>query len=141
MLMWYVGGEKSHRPKLKTYVSLTRGGLPPYYRKLIRGGNNPKVVQIVLSVCTLSRMILVPPKGGMRINPSTIHERGFQLGEKCKALCQELADFSFQFLSGYVPAYSQIPLRLGFYFKPMFTSGPNTYKRPSRESKVVREAG
>jgi len=75
----------------------------------------------------------------MRINPTTIHEVGFKPGEKCMALCQELADLGYQFLSGYVPAYRQIPLRLGFYFKPMFTSGPNTYKRPSRESKVVRE--
>lgn len=39
-------------------------------------------------------------------------------------------------LSRYAPAYARIPLSLGFRFKPMFTSGPNTYKRPEKESTV-----
>ncbi|KAL6959005.1 hypothetical protein U1Q18_050036 [Sarracenia purpurea var. burkii] len=40
-------------------------------------------------------------------------------------------------LAAYAPAYREIPLKLGFHFRPMFTSGPNTYKNPVKESTVV----
>ena len=139
MLQWYVGGDRSQRPSMKTYVSLTRSGIPrfipPYYRKILRRRSDPKVIQIVLSVCTLSRLMRVPPKGGLRINPKTIHIPGFKLTEDCWELCRKIVSSSFSVLAAYAPAYKDIPLKLGYSFKPMFSSGPNTYKDPQKESK------
>lgn len=140
LLQWYVGGERSRPPNMKIYVSLTRSGIPrfipPFYRKRIRDKSDPKVIQVVLSVCTLSRMILVPPRGGLRVNPATIHIPKFQLTEACKELCRKFVSSGFSMLSAYAPAYRTIPLKLGYSFKPMFTSGPNTYKDPVKESSV-----
>ncbi|KAL6954283.1 hypothetical protein U1Q18_043932 [Sarracenia purpurea var. burkii] len=82
-------------------------------------------------------MILVPPKGGMKVNPSTIHIPGFQLEQPAKDLCVRLLTSGFSMLAAYAPAYREIPLKLGFHFRPMFTSGPNTYKNPVKESTVV----
>lgn len=144
LLQRYVGGQRTKHPVMKTSVSLTRSGIPriipPFYRKKIRNGNDPAVIQVVLSVCTLSRIMLVPPKGGLRINPATIYIKGFQLSEECKKLCARLVSSGFSFLKGYVPAYSDIPIRLGSRFRPTFSSGPNTYKDPRKES-IIREGG
>jgi hypothetical protein len=139
LLQWYVGGEKDSRPKMKIFVSLTRSGIPriipPFYRKILRRQADPKVIQIILSVCTLSRIILINPKG-LLVNPSTIHIRNFQLSDACKELCKKLVSSGFSMISAYAPAYKEIPLSLGYAFKPMFTSGPNTYKNPLKESSV-----
>lgn len=145
LLMWYVGGDQSVRPKMSTYVSLTRSGIPrfipPAYRKIIRSGSDPRVIQVVLSICALSRIIRVIPKRGLRVNPSTIHIPGFQLGEPAKQLCVKLLTSSWSVLSAYAPAYRKIPLRLGFSFRPTFTSGPNTYKDYRKESSIELRNG
>lgn len=66
-LMWYWGGVPTEKAPMKTFVSLTRSGIPrfipPYYRKIIRRRSNPYVVKLILSICSLSTMIIVSPKG------------------------------------------------------------------------------
>ncbi|CAK9153102.1 unnamed protein product [Ilex paraguariensis] len=125
---------------MTTYVSLTRSGIPrfipPQYRKILRRGDDPRVIRVVLSICALSRLIKVVPKRGLRVNPSTIHIPNFQLGEPAQKLCVKLLTSGFSMLGAYAPAYRKIPLRLGFSFKPMFTSGPNTTKDFRKESSV-----
>jgi len=78
--------------------------------------------------------MLVPPKGGLRVNPKTIHIPGFKLTEECQELCKKIVSSGFSILAAYAPA--DIALKLGYAFKPMFSSGPNTYKDPQKESKL-----
>lgn len=140
MLQWYVGGDRTQRPSMKTYVSLTRSGLPrfipPFYRKRLRKDYDPYVIQVVLSVCTLHRMMRVPPKGGLRIDPTTIHIPGFKLKEEGWDICRWISTKGYTLLARYVPSFPNIPLKMGYSFKPMFSSGPNTYKDPCKESKI-----
>lgn len=116
LLMWYTGGDRAQSPKMKTYVSLTRSGIPriipPMYRKLIRDGKDPLVVKVVLSVCTLWRLILVPPKGGIRMNPETIVSRGFRLADRTKEVCQMLASSAYSVLRVYAQGN---PLEVGIF--------------------------
>lgn len=49
-------------------------------------------------------------------------------------LAENLTIYSNQMLGAYVPAYKSIPLRLGFCFKPIWSSTPNTYKNPLLEA-------
>ncbi len=53
LVMWYVGGKGSPRPALSMHMSLTKSGLPriipPLYRKMIRRGDDLRVVKTVLS--------------------------------------------------------------------------------------------
>lgn len=136
-LQWYVGGDKSYNPDMKIFVSLTRSGIPrmipPYYRKILRKGSDPLVIKIILSILTLSRIILVAPKGGLRINPKTIHIPNFKITRECQGICEMFLLMSVELLRRYVPTYSRIPLKLGYYFRPLFSSGPNTFRDPRKE--------
>lgn len=141
LVLWYVGGDRTQRPSMKTYVSCSRSGLPrfipPAYRKVIKAGvDSDGVVKIVLSVCSLSKLLLVPPKRGFGINPSTIWNKGYKPSAGCTATCNLLSKEAANLLTRYAPAYREIPLKLGLRWKPTFSSGPNTYKKPSRESNV-----
>lgn len=100
-------------------MSLTRSGIPrfipPQYRKMLRQGN-PDVIRIILSVCALSRLLKVTPRGLSRISPATIHQVNYQPGEPCKAWCKKILCTFFSVLAAYAPAYKKIPLDLGFFF-------------------------
>lgn len=139
LVMWYVGGEKGKTPVHKTAVSTTRSGIPriipPYYRKKLRM-NDPVVIQIVLSLCTLSRLIMVLPKGGLRFNPLTVQDNSFDLHPVTSAMCDALQDASATMLAMYAPEFCQMPLKLGFDFKPMFSSSPCTILNPIKDSYV-----
>lgn len=140
VLMWYVGGNVSERPPFKVLVKTTRSGIPrfipPQYRKMIRGGKDPLVIQVVLSVCTLSRIILVPPRGGLKFNAQTIQDEGFVLGSITQGFGKTLSAMAVELLERYVPGLASKPFHLGFDFRPTFSSGPNTYRNPARESTV-----
>lgn len=69
----------------------------------------------------MSKLILVWPKGP-KISPKTIHIPGYQPGKKVMELAENLTIYSNQMLGAYVPAYKSIPLRLGFCFKPIWSS-------------------
>ncbi len=70
----------------------------------------------------------------MRISPKTIHHPNFQPSESCKRWCRKVLSSFFSVLQAYAPGYKDIPLDLGFSWEPVFTSGPNTYKDPQKES-------
>lgn len=137
----YTGGEgKPTCPK--TFVSLTRSGIPtfipPHYRKLMRNGD-VTCVRVVLSVCALHRIIRVPgrrPKG--RVDPLTIHDLGLKVMAPLQNLCDDIQSRGWGFICHYVPA-PLIPLELGFKVRPSFTSGPNTYKKAFETSLKVSE--
>jgi len=137
-LQWYVGGRSEDRPSCKVYVSLTRSGIPrlipPAYRRRLRGDADPLVVKIVLSICTLSRMILVHPKGGLRLDSSTIESKRDIYQEDLAKVCLYIKAFSNDLISFYLPDFLELPLELGYKFKPLFSSGPNSSMRPFAES-------
>lgn len=75
-VMWYWGGDMSKKPSMKTFVSLKKSGIPtfipPFSRRRLRERSNPLIVRKILTICTLSRLIVVWPKG-KKVYPKTIH--------------------------------------------------------------------
>ncbi|KAL0391322.1 UNVERIFIED_CONTAM: putative mitochondrial protein [Sesamum latifolium] len=110
LVMWYVGSKDSGvpLPQLSLHMKLTRSGLPvvipPMYRKLLR----QKDPRVVLTITAFYRLM--------------------------KTWCKKLLSSGASMLKAYAPRYHEIPLELGFSWEPVFTSGPNTYKDPVKES-------
>lgn len=140
LVMWYVGSKGSvvPKPSLKMHMALTRSGIPkfipPLYRRKLRGEIDPKILKLVLSVCAFYRVMKVGTKGWRRVSRKTIHFANFEISLQCRKYCLILQDMAAKLLWGFVPDYGKVPLDLGFSWKPVFTSGPNTYKRPEKES-------
>nr|UJQ92537.1 MAG: putative RNA-dependent RNA polymerase [Mitoviridae sp.] len=138
MLQWYIGGERHSRPKLPIFISLTRSGIPrfipPIYRKRLRGEIDPTVVKIVLSVCTLSRLILIYPRSKKYIDTTSIQPEDSYISADFLKISKEIQNDSFTMFKRYVPDLLEHTLELGYKFRPMFSSGPNSCIRPQHES-------
>ncbi|DAB41747.1 RNA-dependent RNA polymerase [Dahlia pinnata mitovirus 1] len=135
LVMWYVGsGSVSPRPKLSMHMKLTRCGLPcmipSHFRKLIRKGDM-KVIRLVLTVLAFHRIMKVGTDGWNRVNHTTIHHPKYKDNAATQEWCKTLLQSAGSMLSAYVPGYKEIPIKFGFSWEPVFTSGPNTYKPPS----------
>lgn len=129
-VMRYWAGEKGVDQPMKVYVSLTRCGIPriipPFSRKRLRMRSNPLIVKFIFTICTLYRFILVRPKGSL-IDPSTIQVDGYTCAGDAKEVCLQIVDNLVPFLKSYTRGlYSKVPLHLGFRYRPILTSGPNT---------------
>lgn len=138
MLQWYVGGEKDKRPTMSVFISLTRSGIPrfipPIYRKRLRGEVDPIVVKIVLSVCTLSRLILICPRSKKYIDTTSIQPEVPYISASFLDISNEIRNKSFTMFKRYVPDLLEKTIKLGYLFRPMFSSGPNSCIRPHRET-------
>nr|UJQ92534.1 MAG: putative RNA-dependent RNA polymerase [Mitoviridae sp.] len=138
----YTGGEG--KPVCtKTYISLTRTGIPTFipshYRKMMRNGDL-LCVRVVLSVCALHRIIRVPRKNSRnKVDPSTIHMLDFKVEPPLQELLDFIQSVAWGFICHYVPA-PVLPLNLGFRVRPSFTSGPNTYKKVDETNLCVTGA-
>lgn len=133
-LMWYKGGLKSEQPTFSVFVSCTRSGIPRFIpkfyrnRRRIREGNL-LVLRYCLSITTLAKLILVWPKG-KKVKPTTIHIPKYQPGKPCMDLAVEIEIMTRipAMINAYTRgAYKRVPLHLGFKYKPIWSSGPNTH--------------
>lgn len=136
--MWYVGsGTSSPPPSLEIPISLTRCGLPriipPHYRKMIRGGD-AQVIKMVMTIFAFYRIMKVGNKASKKVKHSSIVFPKYEPSEAVMTWAKTLLTSSGSMLSAYAPRFREIPLNLGFEWSPVFTSGPNTYKRPSEAS-------
>lgn len=123
---------------MKTYVSLTRSGIPrfipPYYLKSLRRRDNPLIVKFILSFCSLSKLLLVWPSGPKR-KPDTIQLETLDYKGPLLDLCKKMEAHIVEWLDRYTSSrYRRTPLRLGFRFKPVWSSGPNTHMRPGKDT-------
>ncbi|KAK4412078.1 putative mitochondrial protein [Sesamum alatum] len=137
--MWYVGSKDSGvpLPQLSLHMKLTRSGLPvvipPMYRKLLRQ-KDPRVVRMVLTITAFYRLMKVGKRCWRRVAHETIHHPLFEPSYTTQTWCKKLLSSGASMLKAYAPRYHEIPLELGFSWEPVFTSGPNTYKDPVKES-------
>ncbi|KAL2225302.1 UNVERIFIED_CONTAM: putative mitochondrial protein [Sesamum indicum] len=139
LVMWYVGSKDSGvpLPQLSLHMKLTRSGLPvvipPMYRKLLRQ-KDPRVVRMVLTITAFYRLMKVGKRCWRRVAHETIHHPLFEPSYTTQTWCKKLLSSGASMLKAYAPRYHEIPLELGFSWEPVFTSGPNTYKDPVKES-------
>lgn len=137
-LQQYVGAERPLAHNQKVFISLTRSGIPrfipPIYRKRLRGEIDPMIVKIVLSVCTLSRIIKILPKSKRQIDVSTIETEGSHLTSTIVETIDFMEDRAYAFYDRYCPSLHYHPLRLGYRFRPVLSAGPNTNFPVTRES-------
>lgn len=137
-LQQYVGGTRPLAHNQKVYISLTRSGIPrfipPIYRKRLRGEIDPLVVRIVLSVCTLSRIIKILPRSKRQIDVSNISTEGSHLTSTVVETIAFFEDRAYAFYDRYCPSLHYHPLRLGYRFRPILSSGPNTSFPVHKES-------
>lgn len=145
-LMWYVGGDKDQFPGSSVFVSTTRSGIPrffpPNYRRRLKKGNCPALVRYLNSILTLYRLILIKPKGSL-VKPDTIMIPGYRMGLRAWGVVLDIRKKARTLLDLYTRSgFKNIPLQLGFRFKPVWASGPNTYLKPSLDMKsTVKELG
>lgn len=130
LLQQYVGANKEDRPRQKIFVSLTRCGLPrfipPIYRKRIRLERDPVVIRIVLSVCTLSRVIQILPKSKRKVDLSTIEASRYPWTRKLSNLSARIQREGRSYFERYCPDISSRALHLGYRFGISLAAGPNT---------------
>lgn len=130
-LMTFVGGkpEYRHAPPTKVRVSLTRAGIPriipPFHRRAIRMRRDDRLVKLYLSLCSLSKLIMQWPEG-RKVSPATIHVKNYSPGPRCIDIANTLAVSARLMLGSMEPKTMAVPLRLGFRWKPTWSSGPNT---------------
>lgn len=130
--------EKDDHYNLGVYVSLTRGRIPRIipviYRKKLTGENpDPTIVRIVLSVCTLYKLMVVLPANMKEYNLSSINPAGMPYNSAIYKAQQALRERSFELISRLVPKLSEIPLHLGFSTVPIMSAGPlSNLRLPTR---------
>ncbi|ASL68498.1 RNA-dependent RNA polymerase [Ocimum basilicum RNA virus 2] len=137
----YVGSQGELLTNLSVPVSLTRKGLPriipSMFRKRIMQGDR-EVLRLVLTVLSLYRLMKVGPKGWRRIAHKTIHIPSYRPSEETMEWSKKLLTSGASMLAAYVPKYRELPINFGFSWYPVFTSGPNTYKKPDEASLSAR---
>lgn len=145
LLMWYLGSRSSGspRPEMSFHMSLTRSGLPRFipahWRKLIAKGDL-QVARLILSILAFHRVLKIGGKRCRRVKQETIHHPKYIPSECTMEWSKKLLTSASSMLEAYAPRYREIPLRLGFSWEPVFTSGPNTYKDVTKESCIDLEA-
>lgn len=90
-------------------------------------------VQFYLSLCSLSKIILVWPKG-RKVLGSTIQSRGTNRGEPCLDIVRFLMVNTKELFRAYIPDSKSIPFKLGFLDHPGHPVQTNTYKNSLREA-------
>ena len=76
---------------------------------------------------------MVFPKG-QKIKPTTISIPDYEISRNVETLALTLMRKASNMLDRYTRgAYTNIPLKLGWNFKPVWTSGPNTHYRPDKD--------
>lgn len=137
LVMWYVGSKQSgtRLPELSVHMRLTRSGLPafipPEYRKMLRR-RCPE--RMVLTIAAFHRLMKVGPESFRRVKHHTIHHPLYEPSYTTQTWCKKLLTSGASMLKAYAPRYQEMELELSFSWEPVFTSGPNTYKDPVKES-------
>lgn len=111
------------------WIKLTKSGLPSFipviYRKRLYNGNvDPTIVRVVLSVCTLHKVMVALPRSGRFTDLRSIIAKGQTYIDARKDIFAEIYESGLEFLHRLYPKIGDIPLHLGYKCIPILSAGP-----------------